>query len=68
MESLSYMQLRNKKLSKKLVSTALSGLYCEDEMYNLENFIALRGSSPNDIMFFVISIVCCYFKQFWNDC
>ena len=62
------MQLSNEKFSKKLVSTALSGLCCEDEMNKLENSIALRASSPNDIIFSVISIVCCYFKQFSNDC
>ena len=54
------MQLSNEKFSKKLVSTALSGLCCEDEMNKLENSIALRASSPNDIIFSVISIVCCY--------
>ena len=57
MESLLYMQLSNGKISKKLVSTELSGLYCEDEMYKLENSIALRASSPNDIIFFVIRMV-----------
>ena len=52
MESLLYMQLSNEKISKTLVSKALqSGLYCEDEMYKLENSIALRASSPNDIIF-----------------
>ena len=67
MESLLYMQLSNENFSKKLVSTTLSGLYCEDEMYKLENSIALRASSPNDIIFSVISIVCCYFRWFSND-
>ena len=62
MESLLYMQLNNENFSKKLVSTALSGLYCEDEMNKLENSIALRASCPKDITFSVISIVCCYFR------
>ena len=66
MESLLYMRLTNEKFSKKLVSTALSGLYCEDEMYKLENSIALRLVQMRS--FSVISTVCFYFKQFSNDC
>ena len=63
MESFLYMQLSNETFSKKLVSTALSGLYCEDEMYKMENSIALRASNPKDIILSVINIVC-YFNKF----
>ena len=68
MESLLYMQLSHEKFSKKLVSTALSGLFCEDETYKLENSIALRLVQMTSFSAISINFVCCYFKQFSNDC